>query len=92
MPNNSLTQKATNAPNLISQSEPPATKEIIVPKMQTDLSILSGTTGSSITPEKRITTSPPIKDPIPNQDKNTLGIEKYQSIPPHIPKFRLGFR
>ena len=47
--------------------------------MRTDISLLSGATGSSITPVKRITrkknnieplaTFPPRKDPIPNQDK-----------------------
>ena len=57
----------------------------MVPKMQTDISVLSGATGASITPKKRIptnkrkikliATSPPRKDPIPNQDKSTLGIE-----------------
>ena len=51
----------------------------MVYKLQTDLSVLSGATGASMTPEKRIlrkksdtkslATSPPIKDPIPNQDK-----------------------
>ena len=35
---------------------------------------------------------PPIKNPIPNQNKNTLGIEKYQSLPPYLPKFILGFK
>ena len=82
--NDSLTEKATNAPHLISQSEPPEPKEIMVPKMRTYLSVLSRATGASITPEKRIprkkvkikslTISPPIKDIITNQDKNNLGI------------------
>ena len=67
---------------MISQSEPPARKEITVGKLRTDLSVLSGATGAiraSITPEKRIpikkrnikslATSPPRKDTIPNQDK-----------------------
>ena len=52
--------------------------------MRTDISVLSGATGDSITPEKRIprkkrnikslVTSPPRNDPIPNQYKNNLGI------------------
>ena len=48
---NSLTQKATNAPHFISQYDPPAPKEIMVPKMWTDLSVLSGSIGASIKPE-----------------------------------------
>ena len=70
--------------------------------MRNDLSVLSVATGASITPEERITrkkrkikslaASPPRKDPITNQDKNTLGIEKYQSLPPHVPKFPPGFK
>ena len=35
---------------------------------------------------------PPRKNPIPNQNKNPLGIEKYQSLPPYLPKFILGFK
>ena len=35
---------------------------------------------------------PPGNDPITNQDKNTLGIEKYQSLLPHVPKFSTGFK
>ena len=66
---------------MISQSEPPVPKEIMVnPNIQTDVSVFSTvTTGASVTPEKRIpidkrnikslATSPPGKDPIPNQDK-----------------------
>ena len=70
--------------------------------MRTDISVLYGETGDSITPEKRIprnkkkikslATSPPRKDPIPNQAKNTLGIEKYQSLSPHVPEFTPGFK
>ena len=70
--------------------------------MRNYLSVLSGAIGASITPEKRIirkkrnikllATSPPRKDPIPNQYKNNLGIEKYQSLPPHLPKFPPGFK
>ena len=73
--------------------------------VQADLSVLSGVTwatGPSITSEKRIrinkgkikllATSPSRKDPIPNQDKNTLGIQKYQSLPPHVTPFPPGFK
>ena len=35
---------------------------------------------------------PPRKDPIPNQDKNTLGIQKYQCLPPHVTPFPPGFK
>ena len=34
----------------------------------------------------------PKKDPIPNQDKNILGLEKYQSLPPHAPTSPPGFK
>ena len=74
----------------------------MVPKIRTDLSILSGVTGDSIPPEKRIprkkskikslASLPPRKYPIPNLDKNNLGIEKDQSLPPHIHKFPPGFK
>ena len=60
----------------------------MVDKILTDLSINSGLTGetrASVTPETRITikkrnikalaTSPQRKYPIPNQDKNTLGLQ-----------------
>ena len=39
---------------------------------------------------KSLATLAPRKDPILNQDINTLGIEKYQSLPPHLPKFFPG--
>ena len=52
--------------------------------MGTGIYVLSRATGASINPVKRIprkkirikslATSPPRKDPIPNQDKNSLGI------------------
>ena len=35
---------------------------------------------------------PPIKDTIPNQDKNILGLQKYQYLPPHVPPFSSGFK
>ena len=41
---------------------------------------------------KSLATSPPIKDPIPDQDKTTLGIKKGQSLPPHLPKLPPGFK
>ena len=92
------TQKVTNGPNLITQSESPAPKVIVVDKLWTDISVNSGLTGetrASVTPEKRIprkkrnikslAMSPPRKDPIPNQDKNTLGIQKDKYLPSHVP-------
>ena len=97
------TQKVTNGPNFISQSEPPAPKEIMVDKLLTDKSVMSGVTraiGAILTPEiayqerkiNSLARLPPIKDPIPNQDKNTLGIEKYKIIPPQVPKFTPGLK
>ena len=99
------TQKVTNGPNSITQSEAPAPEVIVLDKLWNDLSIYSGLTGetrASVTPEKRIPgkkvnikslgTSPPRKDPIPNQDKNTLGIQKYQCLPPHVPPFTCRFK
>ena len=96
------TKKVTNAPNFIRQSEPPSSKEMMVDKIRTDLSVLSGVTGPSVTPEriiprkkrnmKSLATSSPRKDPIPNQDINTLGARKYQSLPPQLPKFCPGYK
>ena len=99
------TQKVTNWPNLITQSEAPAPEVIVAGKLQTDLSVNSGFTGetrASVTPEKCIpkktinikslATSPPRKYKIPNQDKNTLGLPKYQCLPPHVPQFPPGFK
>ena len=70
--------------------------------MQTNVSVLSGGTGDSITPEKIIPRkkgnmklleiSPPINDLIPNQDINMLGTEKYQSLPPQFDKFIPGYK
>ena len=58
----------------------------MVDKIRTDLSVLYGVTGASVTPGKRIPrkkrnmksleTSPPRKDPIPNKYINTLETEK----------------
>ena len=36
--------------------------------------------------------SPPRKDPIPNQDKNTLGLQNDQFLPSHVPPFSSGFK
>ena len=36
--------------------------------------------------------SPQRKDPIPNQHKNNLGLQKYQCLQPHIPPFSSGFK
>ena len=35
---------------------------------------------------------PPRKDPIPNQDKNTLGLQNDQCLTPHLPPFPPGFK
>ena len=35
---------------------------------------------------------PPINDPIPNQDKNSSGIQKYQCLPSHVPPFTPGMK
>ena len=73
--------------------------------VQTDLSVFfrsNRRNRASVTPEKRIpgkkrnirslATSPPRKDTIPNQDKNTYGVPKYQFLPPHVPPFPPGFK
>ena len=39
---------------------------------------------------KSLAMSPQIKDPIPNQNINMLGTKNYQSLPPHLAKFRPG--
>ena len=80
-------RKVPNAPNLISQSEPPAPKEIMMnPKMRTDVSVLSVATGAIVFPEKHIPRKknnmkslamlPQRNDPIPNQDDKILGTKK----------------
>ena len=74
-------------------------------KIRNDLSVnsvLTGETGAIVTPEKRVprkkinikslAKSQLRKDPIPNQDKNTLGLQKYQCLPPHVPPFPTGFK
>ena len=93
----------TNEPNFMSQSEPSAPKVIIMyGKMRTDVSILSGITGASVTPEERISInkrnmkspaiSPLIKDTISNQDINRLITKKYQILLPNLSKFPPGFK
>ena len=71
-------QKVTNATNVISPSEPPSSKEIMVEKtIRCYVSFFSVGTGASVTPENIISRkknnmkspemSPPRKHPIPNQ-------------------------
>ena len=61
-------------------------------------SVLTGETRASVTLEKRIprkkslAMSPPRKDPIPNQDKKTLGPQKDQCLPSGIPSFSSGIK
>ena len=65
-------------------------------------SLLPGETRTIVTPGKRIprkkrnikslATSPPRNDTIIDQDKNTLGLQKYQCLPPHVPAFPPGFK
>ena len=77
----------------------------MVEKLRTNNYVNSGLIGetrASITPGKGIpsrkikikslATSPPIKEPIPDQDKNNLGLQKYQCLPPRIPTFPPGFK
>ena len=74
-------------------------------KIRTNLSFNSGLTGetrASVTPEKiipgkkrnikSIAASPPRKEPIPNQNKNTLGLQTHQYLPPYVPQFPPGFK
>ena len=73
--------------------------------LRTDLSVNSGLTRetrASVTPEKLVpkkkrnkkslAMSPPRKDIIPNQNKYTLGLPKYQFLQSHIPPFSSGFK
>ena len=83
------TQKVTNRPKFITQSESPAPEVIVVDKLRYVISVNFGLTGEPraiVSPEKRIprkkinikslATSPPRKDPITNLDKNTLVLQK----------------
>ena len=75
---------------------------MVNPKMQTDVYILTGNTEASVTSEKRIPRKknnvkslkilPPRNDPIPNQDINMLGAEKYQYLPTQLAKFCTGYK
>ena len=100
-----LTQKITNGPNLITQSEALAPEVIVVDKLWTDISVnsrLTVETRASTTPEKRIPGKkikikspalyPPRKDQNPNQDKNNLGLQKYQCHPPQVFLFYPGLK
>ena len=80
---------------MIRLSEPSAPKVIMVDKkMQTDVSILSRITESSVNQEKHIprkkskmkspAMSPTRNDPIQNQDNNRLITKKDQILPPHL--------
>ena len=57
---------------------------------------MTATTGKRIPRKKRniksLATSPPRNDKILNQDKNALGLQKYQCLPPHVPEFPPGFK
>ena len=88
---------------MITQSEAPAPELLVMDKLRTDLYVnygLTGVTRASVKPKKRIpirkrnkkslAMSPLRKDPIPNQDKNTLGLQKYQCLSPHVPPFTPG--
>ena len=35
---------------------------------------------------------PPRKDPITNQDRNNLGLKKFQCLPSHVPQFSSGIK
>ena len=71
-------------------------------KIQTDVYLLSGGTGDSVTPGKRIPRKKnsmkplamllPRKDTITNQDINRLGTKKYKSLPPQLDKYRPGYK
>ena len=83
------TQKVTNAPNLINQSDPPAPKVIMMDeKIWTDVYLLSIGTGSGVTQGKIISTqkrnmkspamSPPRKYLITNQYNKRSGTKKIE--------------
>ena len=81
----------SNISTLISQLELPAPQEILlVSKIPTDVSLLSGT-GDSVTTERRIprksntkppSMSPPRKDPITNQDSTKIITQQYPILTP----------
>ena len=97
------TQKVTNAPNLISQSEPSEPKVIMLDnKMWNTVVLFSVGTVDSVTSDKFIPVnkrnmkspamSPLRMYPIPNQDINRLITEKDQSLPLHLAKFPPEFK
>ena len=99
------TKRVINGPNLITQSEAPAPEVIVVDKLRTGLSVNSGLTGetrASVTPGKLITKKKrkrkslamytPRKDTNPNQNKNTLELQKDQYLPSHVTPFSSGFK
>ena len=74
-------------------------------KLRTYLSVnfvLTGETRTIVMPGKNIprkkrnikslATSPPRNDKSLNQDKNTLVIQQYQCLPPHLTTFPPGFK
>ena len=86
---------------MITQPEAPAPEVIVVEKRLTYVSVnsrLRGETRATVTPEKSIpinkisikslATSPPRKDPIKNQDKNTLGTGPLASNHGNLQKHR----
>ena len=69
----------------------------MVDKLITDMYVNYGFKGekrANVTPEKRIprnkrnikslAMSPRRKDPVPSQEKNDLGLQKYQCLPPQV--------
>ena len=72
------------------------------PKTRTVVSLFSGGTGASVTPEKSIPKkkrnmnppemSPPIKYPIPNQDIHILITEQDPSLPTILEKYPPGYK
>ena len=95
----------TNGLNSITQLEAPSPEEIVVDKILTGISVLSGATGetsSCLTGETRASVTPE-KEKIPscvstNKGSNsksvlkTLGLQKYQVLPPHVPPFPPGMK
>ena len=90
---------------MFNGSEAPSLEVIVVDNLRTYLSVnygLTRVTKAILTPEKRIQKKkrnlksidlyPPGKDPITNQDKNTLGLQKYQCLLSHVPPFSSEFK
>ena len=82
---------------MITKLEAPSPEVIVADKLQTDISINYGLTGetiASVTPKntfqkikKSLAMYPSRKDPIPNQEQNSLGTQKYQWLLSHVPPF-----